>query len=77
MQDICHAGEMVDQRLAYSIAEAAQLLGVSRSYLYAEISAGRGPQILKLGRRTLVRRISLEQWLEFRGQDPVGNTSVA
>ena len=47
-------------RLAYSIAEAAQQLGVSQSTLRREIKAGR-LEVARIGRRVLVKAASLER----------------
>lgn len=49
--------------LAYSPAEAAQLLGISRAKLYQLLDDGTVPS-LKLGRRRLIRAEALSQMLE-------------
>ena len=49
-------------RLAYSPAEAAAELGISRAKLYQLLDDGTIPS-LKLGRRRLIRRATLEQIL--------------
>jgi len=41
-------------RIAFSVAEMAKRTGLSRSFLYLEIEAGR-LQTLKIGKRRLVR----------------------
>jgi excisionase family DNA binding protein len=46
-------------RIAYSIAEAAEMIGVSRTTLYQLISDGLLP-IRKLGKRSLIKREDLE-----------------
>ena len=46
-------------RLAYSIAEAAQLLGVSQSTVRREIKAGR-LEVARVGRRVLVKAESIQ-----------------
>jgi len=48
---------------ALSIPESAALAGVSRAFLYRLLSEGRGPRIIKIGARTLVRRQALADWL--------------
>ena len=53
----------MDERLAYSITEAAKIIGISRTLLYNVLDAGNGPPTLKLGRRRLVRRAALDAWL--------------
>jgi excisionase family DNA binding protein len=47
---------------AYSIAQLARRLSVSRSWLYQEIGAGR-LRITKFGRRTVVLQDDARQWL--------------
>jgi excisionase family DNA binding protein len=46
--------------LAVSVNEAARILGVGRTSLYAMIREGR-IDILKLGRRTLIKTASLRR----------------
>lgn len=50
-------------RLAYSPAEAARALGISRARLYQLIDDGTIPSI-KLGRRRLIRAEALRDLLE-------------
>src|SRR5690349_20612926 len=49
-------------RLAHSIADAAKITGVGRSFLYEEINAGR-LKVRKAGRRSLIFESDLRQWL--------------
>jgi excisionase family DNA binding protein len=51
---------MSDQRLTYTVAEAGQLLGVSRGSAYQAARAGQLPTV-RIGRRLLVPRHALEQ----------------
>ena len=53
----------VSKKLAYSVKEACHLCGISRSYFYNEVKAGRGPVLTKAGRRTLIMHESLDTWL--------------
>lgn len=46
------------ERLTYSMAESAELLGVTRQHLHSLIRTGVIPS-LKLGRRRLIRRDAL------------------
>jgi excisionase family DNA binding protein len=48
--------------LAYSIPEAVTISGIGRTLLYAEIAAGRLLAV-KAGRRTLIPRTALEQFI--------------
>jgi excisionase family DNA binding protein len=51
-------------RLAYSVNEAARLTGLSRDLLYDEMRRG-NLAYLKVGRRRLITRRHLEQFLEI------------
>jgi len=46
-----------------SVKEAAQLLNLSRSYLYRETKTGNIPHV-KIGSRTLFQIIDLNTWIE-------------
>ena len=48
---------------AYSIAEAARMIGLGRTSIYAAISAGK-LKTRKAGRRTLVEATALQDFLE-------------
>jgi excisionase family DNA binding protein len=50
------------ERLAYSVNEAARLTGLSRDLLYDEMRRG-NLDYLKVGRRRLITRQHLEQFL--------------
>ena len=60
------------ERLAYSVDEAARLTGLSRDLLYDEMRRGHLPY-LKVGRRRLITRQHLEQFL---GMTPGHQQSV-
>jgi len=49
-------------RLALSVEEAAECLGVGRSAMYDAVKSGRVP-IVRFGRRILVPVHGLQQWL--------------
>ena len=50
--------------LLISFADASALLGISRALLYSMHSDGRlGPQVVKIGRRSLLNRKELEAWV--------------
>jgi excisionase family DNA binding protein len=59
------------ERLAYSVDEAARLTGLSRDLLYDEMRRGH-LDYLKVGRRRLITRQHLEQFLAItpRSQPP-------
>lgn len=52
-------------KFGYSVVEAAEAAGISRSMLYQEIMAGR-LRAVKVGRRTLVLAADLQGWLATR-----------
>ena len=62
------------ERLAYSVDEAARLTGLSRDLLYDEMRRGH-LDYLKVGRRRLITRQHLEQFLAIPpGPQPPGST---
>ena len=50
--------------IAISIPEAARRCGISRAFMWKIIRHGSGPELLKIGRRTLVLVKDLNQWLQ-------------
>lgn len=60
MQDKAHGKPA---RFAYSMAEAAEALGVSRPYVYTLLAEGK-LQSFQLGRRRLIPANSLESLVE-------------
>jgi excisionase family DNA binding protein len=60
------AGDPQVPRIALSPAEAAKSLGVSRSFFYESIL----PElpVARVGRRRLVRREELDEWLRARAK---------
>jgi excisionase family DNA binding protein len=52
------------ERLAYSVDEAARLTGLSRDLLYDEMRRGHLDYV-KVGRRRLITRQHLEQFLDI------------
>lgn len=49
-------------KLAFTIAELAQVAGVGRSFIYEEIRGGR-LKVRKAGRRTLILHSAASDWL--------------
>jgi excisionase family DNA binding protein len=66
----------VSQRLTYTVAEAAQLLGVSRGVAYEAARTGELPGVIRLGRRLLVSRARLMAALGEQPQSLNGNHSA-
>lgn len=54
---------LTDSRLVVTIAEAAKLLGISRSFAYDLVKRGELP-VVRLGRRQLVPKKSLSRLME-------------
>lgn len=51
------------EKIVYSIKEVAELLGISRSLAYEMIKTKKLP-VLTLGRRKVVPKTQLEQWIQ-------------
>jgi excisionase family DNA binding protein len=60
----------VSEKIAYTIKEAAAASGIGRTTIYELIKCGELP-LVKIGRRSLIRRPDLEGLLErkLRGND--------
>jgi excisionase family DNA binding protein len=48
---------------ALTIEETAEVLRVSRRHLHKLMADGNGPPVVRLGRRKIIRREALQQWL--------------
>jgi excisionase family DNA binding protein len=57
------------EQLAYSVAEAARALGISRSYCYELVQQGVLPH-LSLGRRKVIPRKALTDYVEQETRQP-------
>ena len=53
----------VEDRLVFTVEEAAQLLGISRSFAYEAVQRGEIPS-MRIGRRILVPKAALQRFLE-------------
>lgn len=51
------------EHLSFTLYEAAEVAGVSRSLIYKTIGEGRGPRFRKAGNRTILLKEDLEAWL--------------
>ncbi len=47
---------------SYSVADFCGAHGISRALFYKLLREGRGPRVMKVGRRTLISREAAEQW---------------
>lgn len=59
---------MFDNRLALSVTEAAEQLGVSRVTMYTYIKRADFPAA-KIGGRVLIPRDKLKEWLEAQTEE--------
>lgn len=53
------------EKIAYTVPEAVHASGISRSGLYV-LMKGKELPVVKVGNRTLIRRVDLVQFLEER-----------
>lgn len=51
------------EKIAYSVPEAADILGISKSYAYLLVKEKKLP-VLNVGRRKIIPKISLETWIK-------------
>jgi excisionase family DNA binding protein len=56
----------VEDRLVFTVEEAAQLLGISRSFAYEAVQRGDVPS-MRIGRRILVPKAALQRFLAQAG----------
>jgi excisionase family DNA binding protein len=57
----------MENKATMTVDQAAVYLGISRAFAFRMVSAGEIPSV-RLGRRILVPRAALEQWLANVGQ---------
>jgi len=50
--------------IALSVNQVCELAGITRSHVYQLWRNNQGPRFVRIGRRRLVRRVDLENWLE-------------
>lgn len=48
--------------LALSVAEFCKAHGISRALFYKLVRKGRGPVLMKAGRRTLISKEAADEW---------------
>jgi excisionase family DNA binding protein len=58
-----------NERLVYSVREAAKLLGVSHTTLFTDINNGRFTRIIRIGKRVVIPKAALSRYLETAGAD--------
>jgi excisionase family DNA binding protein len=57
------------ERLVYTVAEAGELLGISRAFAYELLARGELP-VIRLGRRRLVPKVALLSLIEAQTSRP-------
>jgi excisionase family DNA binding protein len=65
-----------EDRLVYTVPEAAALLGISRAFAYEAVKRGDIPS-MRIGRRILVPKAALERFLAESGNQPGSPGSAA
>lgn len=55
--------KVINKKLTYSVSEAAEVLGISRSQMY-EIARIKGFPTIMIGKRILISIKGLEAWVE-------------
>ena len=61
-----------DDRLVFTVAEAGELLGISRAFAYELVARGDLP-VIRLGRRRLVPKVALLALVEAGGSTVQAN----
>jgi excisionase family DNA binding protein len=60
-----------EERLVYTVAEAGELLGISRAFAYELVARGELP-VIRLGRRRLVPKVALVALVQGHGVERLG-----
>lgn len=61
----------------YSVSEFCAAHSISRAFFYRLVADGRGPQIVKLGDRTLITRKAAAEWRAALTQQKAEPTAPA
>lgn len=59
----------VNEKLALSVTEAAELIGVSRPFFYELMRRDDFDAVVQLGRRKVISRSKLEEWLRRQAEE--------
>lgn len=62
MQTQSTSPNVLPLKLIYSVREVCGLFGISRALFYKLRQEGRGPAVIKLGKRTLISNEALQAW---------------
>jgi len=60
--------DQVPVKPIYSVKEFCCQHGISRSLLYKLLQSGRGPRVIKAGKRTLIAHEAVEEWRRSKEQ---------
>ena len=64
-RDVVSSRDLSQDRLAYSVEEAAGIVGIGRTLAWSLVRSGELPSVRVVG-RVLIRRRQLEEWLDTR-----------
>lgn len=62
-------GLSVNEKLGLSVTEAAELIGVSRPFFYELMRRDDFDAVVHLGRRKVISRSKLEEWLRRQAEE--------
>ena len=65
-QDEFRLPNFIQSSPVYTVPEFCALHRISRSLLYRLLKNGRGPRVMKAGKRTLITREAAEEWTRSR-----------
>jgi len=65
---------MTTEKMAYSVKETADNLGLCSNTVYELIQSGKLPAI-RLGRKILVSKLELQAWLKNGNKPPTGTAA--
>ncbi len=57
-----HLTEATLSKLAYTVPQFCGGYNLSRTHFYALLKEGKGPRLMKVGRRTLIRAQAAADW---------------
>ena len=70
---------MTNVKEACSVSEFCEAFGLCHATFYNLLKTGRGPKIMKVGRRTLISEVAKQEWcrcMEQQSQISYGGSNV-
>jgi excisionase family DNA binding protein len=67
---------MPPERATYTVEQVGELLGISRGSAYAAVRAGELPGVIRLGRRVLISKAALHEFLGISDDGPDSPTGA-